>query len=351
MTSAPRGIVAALIAAALFGLSTPAAKPLLAATDPWLTAGLLYLGCGVGLGVFRLLQHLARRHPNEAAFRRADLPWLAGAIVCGGIVGPLLLMLGLARISASQASLLLNVEGVLTAVLARFAFGEHIPRRIALGMVAITAGALVLAWTPGEAFRFEASALLVMAACLAWAVDNNLTREISGGDPLVITGLKGGVAGVVNITLALVAGAALPAVGAALGVAVIGLFGYGVSLVLFVHALRRLGAARTGAYFSTAPFVGAIASIVVLGEPFTPRLAVGGVLMVFGVWLNVTERHDHEHVHEALEHDHLHDHDEHHQHAHDPGVSSDTPHSHRHVHAALRHSHPHYPDLHHRHGH
>lgn len=351
MKPASGAIAAALTAALLFGVSTPAAKPLLAVADPWLTAGLLYLGCGLGLGAYRLLQRLAGSRPKEAGLSRRDWPWLVSAIASGGVVGPLLLMFGLAQVSASQASLLLNVEGVLTAVIARFVFGEHIPRRIALGMVAITAGAVLLAWQPGEAFHLEPGALLVVGACLAWAIDNNLTREISGGDPLVIAGLKGGVAGAVNITIALVASVSLPPVGAVLGVGLIGLFGYGVSLILFVRALRELGAARTGAYFSTAPFVGAAVSIVALGEPFTPGLVAGGVLMLLGVGLHLTERHDHDHVHEGLEHEHLHDHDEHHHHAHEAGISAAGPHSHRHVHTVLRHSHPHYPDLHHRHGH
>jgi drug/metabolite transporter (DMT)-like permease len=345
------GIAAALTAAFLFGVSTPAAKLVLVVTDSWLTAGLLYLGCGVGLGGYRLLQRLAGSRPKEAPFRRRDLPWLISAIVSGGIVGPLLLMFGLAQVSASEASLLLNVEGVLTAVLARLAFGEHIPRRIALGMAAITVGALLLASRPGETLHLERGALFVIGACLAWAIDNNLTREVSGGDPLVIAGLKGGVAGTVNIAIALVAGASIPALSVVLGVALIGLFGYGVSLLLFVRALRQLGTARTGAYFSIAPFVGAATSIVALREPFTPGLVVGGALMVLGVWLHLTERHEHVHVHEALEHEHLHDHDEHHQHAHEPGAVPGAPHSHCHVHTPLRHWHPHYPDLHHRHGH
>src|SRR5262245_19954281 len=189
MEPASGAIAGALTAALLFGVSTPVAKLLLAVADPWLTAGLLYLGSGLGLGGFRLLQRLASSRPKEAAFRRRDLPWLVSAIVSGGVVGPVLLMFGLAQVSASQASLLLNVEGVLTAVLARIVFGEHISRRIALGMGAITIGALFLTWKSAEALHLEPGALLVAGACLAWAIDNNLTREISGGDPLEIRSL------------------------------------------------------------------------------------------------------------------------------------------------------------------
>jgi drug/metabolite transporter (DMT)-like permease len=349
--SGERAIVAALGAALLFGLSTPAAKLLLTLSDPWMTAGLLYLGSGVGLGVVRIIQRLTGSRSKEASFRRADMPWLIGAIVSGGGVGPVLLMLGLVNVSASQASLLLNLEGVLTAVLAWFVFREHFDRRIALGMALITVGALLLAWERGEGFRMQRGGLLVVGACLAWAVDNNLTRKVSGGDPLMIAALKGGAAGAANLAIALVAGATPPALGPAIGVAFVGLLGYGVSLVLFVRALRELGAARTGAYFSAAPFIGAIVAIAVLREPIRLGVVAGGALMIAGLWLHLTEHHEHEHEHERLAHDHLHHHDEHHQHPHDSAVAAGEPHSHPHVHAPLRHAHPHYPDIHHRHSH
>ena len=345
-----RAIGLGLAAGLLFGLSTPAAKALLTVANPWTLAGLLYLGSGIGLGCFRLVLVLIGRVSREAPLRRSDWPWLAGAIVAGGLVGPVLLMFGLAAGLASQAALLLNLESVLTAVLAWFVFREHFDARIAAGMALITAGALLLAW-PGAGLGFDLGALLVAGACLAWAVDNNLTRKVSGGDPVLIAALKGAVAGAVNLAIASVTGAELPPVTVAMGALLVGLVGYGLSLVLFVRALRDLGAARTGAYFAIAPFAGAVAAMIALGEPLTVQLAAGGVLMLAGVWLHVTERHEHEHVHESLEHDHLHRHDEHHQHAHAPGVSLAEPHSHPHVHGPLRHGHPHYPDLHHRHGH
>ena len=349
--SGKHAILAALGAALLFGLSTPAAKVLLTGSDPWMTAGLLYLGSGVGLGAFRVIQRLTGSRSNEAPFRRADMPWLMGAIVSGGGVGPVLLMLGLVSVSASQASLLLNLEGVLTALLAWFVFREHFDRRIAFGMAFIGVGALLLAWEPGEGFQMQCGGLLVIGACLAWAVDNNLTRKVSGGDPLMIAALKGGAAGAANLAIALVAGGAVPAFGSAISVAVVGLLGYGVSLVLFVRALRELGAARTGAYFSTAPFIGAIVAIAVLREPIRLGVVAGGALMIAGLWLHLTEHHEHEHEHERLAHDHLHHHNEHHQHPHASGVAAGEPHSHPHVHAPLRHSHSHYPDIHHRHSH
>jgi drug/metabolite transporter (DMT)-like permease len=260
-------------------------------------------------------------------------------------------MLGLAGSSASQASLLLNLEGVLTALLAWLVFREHVDFRIATGMGLITVGAVVLAWQPGAGLALDRSALFVAAACLAWAVDNNLTRRVSGGDAALIATLKGLVAGSVNLLIAVSSGAPWPSPRAAIVSGVVGLFGYGLSVVLFVRALRELGAARTGAYFSTAPFLGTVLAILALGEPVSGPLVVGGLLMAGGVWLHLSERHSHQHMHAPLAHEHLHDHDAHHDHTHEPGAPAGEPHSHWHVHPAGDHTHSHYPDLHHGHPH
>jgi drug/metabolite transporter (DMT)-like permease len=341
----------ALAAAALFGLSAPAAKLLAGAVDPWLLAGLLYLGSGIGLGLYRLARRFMGHVGSDAPLRRQDLPWLGGAIATGGIIGPVLLMYGLAAGTAVQSSLLLNLEGVFTALLAWSFFRESFDARIAIGMAAIAGGAAVLSWKPAEWLTLDGSALLVTGACLAWAVDNNLTRRVSGGDPVQIAALKGIAAGSINVLLAVVQQAPWPAPFAILGAGVVGFLGYGTSLVLFVLALRLLGTARTGAYFSTAPFVGALAGALALHEPLSAQTFLAGCLMGAGVWLHLTERHAHEHDHETLDHSHAHVHDEHHQHAHDPGTPPGEPHSHRHAHRPLRHSHPHFPDLHHRHPH
>src|SRR5262245_50890170 len=339
----------ALLAALLFGVTTPAAKALLSATDPWLLAGLLYLGSGLGLGIARLVMRALGRVAREAPLRRADVPWLAGAIACGGGIGPGLLMLGLAGGSAAQTSLLLNLEGVLTAVLAWLVFREHVDPRIATGMGLITVGAVVLAWQPGAGLALDRSTLFVAGACLAWAVDNNLTRRVSGGDAGLIAMLKGLVAGSVNLLIAVIGGAAWPSPRAAIVSGVVGLFGYGLSVMLFVRALRELGAARTGAYFSTAPFLGTVLAIVTLGEPLSGRLVVGGLLMAAGVWLHLSERHAHAHVHEPLAHEHRHTHDAHHDHTPEPGAPAGQPHSPWHAPTAGTHCHRHSPDLHHGH--
>lgn len=345
------GVAASLAAALLFGAAAPLAKLLLAQVSPWLLAALLYLGSGLGLAVLRRL----RRAPPER-LPAGEWRWLAGAVFAGGVVGPVLLMAGLAGMPASQASLLLNGEAVLTALLAWFVFRENVDRRVALGMAAIVAGGVVLAW-PGESAGAAGAwraTLLVLGACLAWAVDNNLTRKVSLADASWIAMVKGLIAGATNLVLALALGAhwpALPTVGAA---ALLGLFSYGLSLMLFVLGLRSLGTARTGAYFSVAPFFGAVLAVLLLGEPLTWQLAAAALLMALGVWLHLTERHEHRHVHGTLDHVHEHVHgagDEHHDHAHVPPVPPGTRHTHAHHHEPLAHTHPHFPDAHHRHGH
>ncbi|HEV8712918.1 MAG TPA: DMT family transporter [Candidatus Binatia bacterium] len=341
------GVSFALAAALLFGASTPVAKVLLGKVDPILLAGLLYLGSGSGLAFWWWLRsRLQRGDSQEASLQLSDLPWLAGAILAGGIVGPILLMVGLALTPASSASLLLNLEGVFTAVIAWFVFKEHCDRRIVLGMVAITAGGLLLSWTGQPELKVPWGAVAIVGACFAWGIDNNLTRKIALGDPRQIAGVKGLIAGTVNLALAHVAGTNLPSFSVLAIAALVGFLSYGVSLTLFILALRHIGTARTGAYFSVAPFIGAALSILVLGERLTISFLAAAGLMGIGVWLHLTERHEHEHRHELLKHDHRHVHDEHHQHEH-----SEESHSHSHWHQEIWHSHSHYPDIHHRHGH
>ena len=348
-----RAVVLALLSAALFGVSTPAAKALLGAADPTVLAGLLYCGAGAGIAVLRRAARAkaSMSTPVEVPLSLVEVPWLAGAIVAGGVFGPVLLMTGLARSDASAASLLLTLEGVATALMAWFVFHENFDRRIALGMACLVAGALVLSWTGDLRLSSYLGPLAIVGACVAWGLDNNLTRKVSLSDPLQIVELKGLIAGPVNLALGIFSGGHWPSFPTALLAAVVGFVGYGVSLVLFVHALRHLGTARTAAYFSTAPFVGAIAAVLLLGEPFSSQLLVAGLLMGVGVWLHVTEHHEHEHVHEPMEHAHPHVHDEHHQHEHGPEGPLGEPHTHAHQHEGLKHSHPHVPDMHHQHRH
>jgi drug/metabolite transporter (DMT)-like permease len=344
LTSAP---ALALTAAALFGASTPVAKLLLDDVSSVLLASLLYLGSGLGLSLVKLVTRRAGG-AREAALRRRDWPWLAVAVAAGGVVAPVLLMEGLARSGAASTALLLNLEAVFTALLAWSVFGEHVGVRIAAGMLAIVAGGAVLA-AEGWSAADLTGPLCVAGACLGWAVDNNATRAVSGSDPLAIALVKGWIAGAVNLALAIGLGAGMPRGGALAGALALGAIAYGASLVLFVVALRRIGSARTGAYFSIAPFFGAAVAVAAFGEPVTPRLVAAGALMALGVYLHLTERHEHDHAHEAVGHEHRHVHDEHHRHAHDGASATTEPHSHWHVHEEGRHGHPHFPDLHHRH--
>ena len=348
MTTFNPAILSALLAAGLFGASTPLAKLLVGDVPPLLLGGLLYLGSGIGLGVARLVRD---RGWSNVALNASEWRWLLLAILSGGIVGPVLLMVGLQTVLASTASLMLNLEGALTALLAWIVFREHTNRRVVLGMVAIIAGGILLALPD----RFSPQTdligpLAVAAACLCWAIDNNLTRKVATTDALFIASSKGLVAGIINCTLALALGQHLPEIPVIFATMSLGLAGYGASLVLFVLALRGLGTARTGAYFSTAPFIGAALALM-MGESTGPFFWLASALMCAGVWLHLTETHAHDHVHEPLAHEHTHSHDEHHQHEHEFEWDGVEPHAHFHRHTALTHSHPHFPDIHHRHTH
>jgi drug/metabolite transporter (DMT)-like permease len=344
-----RGIAAALGAAALFGLSTPIAKPLADQVPPLLLAGLLYLGSGLGLALL-LSARAAVGRERIVRPRGVSLAWLFLATVFGGAVGPFLLMYGLRVTDAASASLILNLEVVFTALLAWFAFKENFDRRIAVGMALIVAGGVVLSTGPALRAGGIIGPLAIAGACLAWALDNNLTRKVAVNDAMMVACFKGLVAGTVSVGLALWYGARLPAAAVLVRAGLLGFVSYGLSLTLFVLALRRLGTARTGAYFSVAPFVGAVLAVA-LGAPLTGSVWIAALFMAAGVWLHLTETHAHWHRHLPVEHDHSHVHDEHHQHLHGGEWRGQEPHSHRHVHVGMEHSHPHFPDAHHRHRH
>lgn len=352
-TEGQKGVIHALLAAVLFGASTPFAKILVGQMAPAMLAGVLYLGSGIGLLACYGVRALARRDAGNqpVTLTRRDMPWFAGAVAAGGVAGPLLLMLGLTRVAASSASLLLNLEGVLTSLLAWFVFRENFDRRIFIGMLLIVAAGLLLSWDQAPATGLPWGAIAIAGACLCWGIDNNLTRKVSASDPLQIAGAKGLVAGSVNLAIGLTLGGVLPAAPTLLLAGLVGFCGYGLSLVMFVLALRHLGTARTGAYFSAAPFAGAALSLALLGEVPGTVFWIAAALMGAGIWLHLTESHGHEHDHEPMEHAHTHRHDAHHQHEHDSDWDGIEPHAHLHRHAPLRHRHAHYPDIHHRHEH
>jgi drug/metabolite transporter (DMT)-like permease len=342
------GVPMALASAFLFGATAPLAKGMLGSIEPQLLAGLLYLGAGVGLAAVHAARNAIGIPAPEAPLRSTDFPWLAAVIVFGGILGPVLLMLGLNRTDAASGSLLLNLEGLATMIIAWVVFRENVDRRLLLGALAIIIGAIVLSWN-GTGISIDAGALLIAGACVAWAIDNNLTRKLSSADPVVIAMTKGLIAGIANIGVAIERGVVVPAAADVGAAALLGFFAIGASLVLFILALRHLGTARTGAYFSIAPFLGAIIAVVFLGDPISAKLSIAAALMSLGLWMHLTENHVHSHDHEFLEHEHSHVHDDHHRHDHNGLVSE--PHSHRHIHEPMQHRHAHFPDLHHRHGH
>lgn len=347
------GVVLGLTAAGLFGASTPAAKWIVGSLDPQLAAGLFYLGSGVGLGILAALRWLITRVVSSEGWpKRDEWRWFLSALVSGGIVGPVFLMYGLRLTTGASASLFLNLEGVFTSLVAWFVFRENFDRRIFVGMLLILAGGFALSWQPGITWGDVAGPLLIACACASWAIDNNLTRKVSASDPVMLAMTKGLVAGSVNVVIALTIGASWPldsrVVPMALG---IGFAGYGLSLVCFILALRHLGTARTGAYFSTAPFWGTFIALGSGQEPLTSRLMVSAALMACGVYLHLTERHVHEHDHGVIEHSHRHAHDDHHlhEHEHPMGERAGIPHTHHHRHEPIRHAHEHYPDVHHQH--
>jgi drug/metabolite transporter (DMT)-like permease len=343
-----RGAAFGIGAAALFGLSAPLAKVLLGAVSPVLLAGLLYLGAAAGLWLHRAI----RLTTSEARLRRADVPRLAAVVLAGGVVGPVLMLFGLQRVSALSGALLLNLEAPFTVLLAVALFREHLGKYAAGAAAFILAGALALKIDPGSLGADTVGVLLLAAACLCWAVDNNLTQRLSLRDPVEIVSVKTLVAGVFNTALGLiVSGGQLPKAEYVVGALVLGSFSYGVSVVLDAYALRLVGAAREAAYFATAPFVGALGALVLLKEPLGWFDVAAMVSMGVGVALLLRERHHHGHAHEELEHEHLHQHDEHHQHERGPDAPAGEPHSHQHRHVRLVHDHPHLPDAHHRHRH
>ncbi len=341
------GYAVGLTAAVLFGISAPASKLLLDHVGPQLLAGLLYLGAFLAVTPF------ARFGParHEARLRRSDTPLLTGLVISGGIVAPVLLMLGLERVSGVTGSLLLNLEGPLTLILGVVVVGEYLGRRSWVGSIVVFAACALLTVQGSTGGSDVLGALLIVAACIGWAIDNNLTQRLSVRDPFQIVAVKTGVACLVNITLAVILDDTLDSWAVLAAALVLGALAYGISILLDAYALRRLGAAREAVVFATAPFAGALLAVPLLGDTWGMVEIIAASFMVLGVMVVLTDRHAHVHTHQPLEHDHRHDHDEHHQHEHEPGVDPSRPHSHPHQHGHLTHAHAHVSDAHHRHTH
>ncbi len=341
---------AALLAAIFFGSIAPFTKVLGNTIPPQSLAGILYFSAGIGLIAMLFFRGISKSIKN---LKSSDKKWFLMAVLFGGILGPAFLTYGLMRISGASASLLLNFEGVCTSLLAWFVFKEHFEKRIVWGMSFIILGCLALSFqsTGGSGHDTISGFILIILACLSWGVDNNVTRNISHLDPILTASFKGLIAGAANLSIGFFIGERIGLHFGVLQAAVLGFLGIGVSLVCFILSLSRIGTARTGALFSTAPFVGAVVSVVVLREPITIPFAIALILMGFGVYLHLSEDHSHGHTHEELTHAHEHSHDEHHKHLHSAGDPEGEPHVHLHTHSKLTHSHPHFPDIHHQHKH
>lgn len=345
---AVRGAIYGILAAVLFGMSAPFAKLLVPTTEPLMLAAVLYLGAGAGLtsiGVFR------RGARDEAPLTRSDAPYLVLITLTGGVIGPVLLLVGLRAVSGVAGSLLLNLEAIFTMLLAVLFFREHMSRLEVLAAALIVCGATALGYEPGALRGEIVGALAIAGACLSWGIDNNLTQKVSVKDPIAIVRLKTLGAGTVSLVLALAMGQRLPSARHAAAGLFLGLLSYGVSILLDAYALRLLGAAREAAFFATAPFAGALISVPLFHEHFTRGRSIGLLFMIGGVIALLRARHTHFHTHEKLFHEHRHVHDQHHQHAHSPDDPPGEPHVHAHLHEPDTHEHPHVSDVHHRHSH
>lgn len=340
----------AILAAILFGISAPLSKALLGSIEPTMLAALLYFGCGLGVLVYKLTKTLFIKEKKESGLSKKDLPWLAGVIFTGGVAAPIVLMFSLKATPAATASLLLNFEAVSTALIAALLFKESLGRRVWASVALMTAAAVILTWNSTGEWGVSIGTAGIIGACLLWGMDNNLTRMISLKDPLTITIVKGFGAGAVSLIISLWTSTAFPGVELIILALLLGAFSYGISIVLFILSMRQLGAARTSAFFGSAPFIGAIISIVVFQESPALQFYISLPIMMIGAILIIKEKHQHIHIHENIQHDHKHRHDDlHHNHVHENGFTGE--HSHAHMHERLEHDHPHMPDTHHRHNH
>lgn len=348
----PYPALQALAAAFLFGASAPLAKLLLAGIEPTLLAGFLYLGSGIGLLLFRIARKSSGAAKAEAGLSRADIPWLAAAILSGGVAAPVILLFSLRNTPAATASLLLNFECAATTLIAAILFRESIGRRAWGAILCITFAGILLSTDLGGVWGFSFSALGILAACLFWGLDNNFTRNISAKDPLTIVTVKGFVAGLVSLGAGFLLGNPLPRFDVLLGAMLLGFMSYGLSIVLFILAMRGLGAGRTSALFGTAPVAGVILSLVLFRETPDALFLIALPVMIVGAIFLVTEQHGHPHRHEAIVHEHRHTHDDEHHGGHHPNPDElSSSHTHVHLHDAVDHEHPHMPDIHHRHRH
>lgn len=344
----------ALLAALLFGASAPFAKLLLSDFKPIQLAGVLYLGSGLGLLLFKVIHNRILKTSNlEANIKRNDVLWLIGAVISGGIMAPIILMFSLQKTPASTASLLLNFEPVSTTIIASIFFKEQINKKIWLSIILITFASIILSLDLSGKWGLSIGSIGIISACILWGLDNNFTRNISLKNPFVIVIVKGLFSGIFSISLSVILGYKIPDIDKIIYGLVLGFLSYGFSLLLFILALRNLGTSRTSAFFGFAPFLGTIISMLIFREIYNVLLYFSLPFMMLGAYLLLKERHMHLHVHAELIHGHIHKHDDlHHNHEHEnENILQNEEHSHLHKHKKIEHIHKHLPDTHHRHQH
>lgn len=348
-------IFQAILASVLFGASAPLSKILLGQIEPIPLASLLYIGSGTGLTLLQLFLSVTKKQNiEEAKLKKADIPWLIGAIVAGGVIAPIILMISLKNTPASTASLLLNFESVATTLIAILFFKENIGKQLWKAIICITLASIILSWDFSNQWGFSLGALGIISACICWGIDNNFTRNISAKNPFTIVTIKGLAAGFFSLFLAFILRNHFPSIKVILIIILLGFICYGLSTVLFVFAIRQLGSARTSALFGTAPFIGAMLAFIICGDIPGIMFFISLPIMVIGTALLLKEEHNHIHRHEHIQHEHKHCHtDLHHNHIHtkEQEPSGNGYHTHVHIHEQIEHSHEHTPDIHHRHAH
>lgn len=348
-TTGFKAMFTAVLAAALYSISSPVSKLLLNELKPIQMAALLYLGAGVGMFAVRLLRNIGSKERKEATLTRTELPYVLAMIVLD-IAAPILLMLGLSTTDPANVSLLNNFEIVATSFIALFLFKEAIGHRMWIAIGLISLSSVVLSLRGMQSLAFSMGSVLVLLACCCWGFENNCTRRLSLKDPLQIVIIKGIGSGIGALMIAIVTNSFARHIPSILAALLVGFVAYGLSIYFYIKAQRILGAARTSAYYATAPFIGVILSWIIFREGITVQFIIACSIMLIGSYFAVSETHYHSHVHDHITHEHKHSHtDGHHIHTHNPTFTGE--HSHVHTHASVEHSHAHTPDTHHTHNH
>jgi drug/metabolite transporter (DMT)-like permease len=340
-------VLIGLLAGFLFGVATPLSKIILSQLNGFQLAGLLYVGAALTFIPF-VIKH--KKVEFIALKRSGKKKHLIGIIVFGGILGPLFLMIGLKTANAMSVSIWLNMELIATAILGVLLFKDHLDRFAVIGVLLTLCAGIIIS-TQESASGFV-SGLFILLACISWGFDNHLTAIIDGVSPQTITFLKGLFGGMTNLMIGMFLSGWQIQINYIPAALLIGIFSYGISIVLYVTSAQNLGATRSQILFSSAPFWGILTAFLFLGEPIILITSISFFLLVLGLIFTNLAAHGHKHSHESAIHIHMHSHDDgHHEHTHSAGDENRTTHSHLHEHSKYIHAHKHYPDMHHRHEH